>query len=132
MGWSFGEFVLYTGMDVAGEEQGNEHHSDARGVRQYGRTEHEEHDGTGDVRDHHDPATVDPIGEDTGVKTKTRNGIHCSAVASAISWGFRVSDATRSGPAASAIPSPRLVVHDDATNHRSSVPVRRGNTASPI
>jgi hypothetical protein len=29
-----------------------------------------------------------------------------------------VSDATSSGPAATAIPSPRLVVQDDASSHR--------------
>jgi hypothetical protein len=45
--------------------------------------------------------------------------------------GDDVIDAMSSGAAERAIPSPRLLVHDDASSHRKSVPRRRGAISSP-
>ena len=50
--------------------------------------------------------------------------------AAATSTGLRVCDATSSGPAAIIRPSPRLVVHDEATSQRKLRPSREGNTVS--
>ncbi|GIM82517.1 hypothetical protein Sar04_07580 [Salinispora arenicola] len=41
-----------------------------------------------------------------------------------------VSDATSSGPAATAIPSLRFVTHDEASNQRNLLPSRAGTNAS--
>ena len=50
----------------------------------------------------------------------------------ATSSGESVIDAISNGEAASAIPSPRLLVHDDASSQRKSRPSRRGATHSPM
>ena len=60
------------------------------------------------------------------------HGRRCSNPARATSNGSSVCDATSSGPAATAIPSPRLLTHDDESNHRNPVPIRGGATASSI
>ena len=44
--------------------------------------------------------------------------------------GSEVWDAISSGPAARAMPSPRLLVQDDPTSQRKDVPIRAGSTAS--
>ena len=56
-------------------------------------------------------------------------GSHCSSAASATRNGSCVSEATSSGPAASAMPSPRLLIHDEASSHRNPAP-RRGGAAT--
>ena len=48
----------------------------------------------------------------------------------ATSSGSRVWEATSSGPAARAIPSPRLDTHDEANSQRKPVPRRPGATVS--
>jgi hypothetical protein len=53
-----------------------------------------------------------------------------SSTAIETSAGERDSDATRRGPAASAMPSPRLEVQLDASSHRNGFPRRAGATAS--
>ena len=59
-------------------------------------------------------------------------GSHWSSAASATRNASSVRDATSSGPAASTIPSPRFVLHDEASSHRNPVPSRRGTTVSTI
>ncbi len=58
-------------------------------------------------------------------------GSHCSVAASATRNGDPASLATRSGPAASASPSPRFVVHAAASSQRKDEPRRAGATTSP-
>jgi len=60
----------------------------------------------------------------------TSGGAQRSRAASATRSGLAVSDATSSGPAATAIPSLRFVAHDDASNQRNPLPNRAGTTAS--
>src|SRR5659263_664342 len=57
-------------------------------------------------------------------------GNHWTVAASATRAGLLVSEATTSGPAAIAMPSPRLLTHDDASSHRKPVPRRAGATVS--
>src|SRR5659263_649090 len=57
-------------------------------------------------------------------------GNHWTVAASATIAGLLVSEATTSGPAAIAMPSPRLLTHDDASSHRKPVPRRAGATVS--
>lgn len=61
---------------------------------------------------------------------KSNGGSHWIVAASATTAAFGVSDATSSGPAASATPSPRLVVHDEASSHWNPLPSRAGTTPS--
>src|SRR6266545_1714962 len=51
-------------------------------------------------------------------KPNTKGGAHRSSAASETRNASLVSDATNSGPAATATPSPRFVVHDDASSQR--------------
>src|SRR4051812_41079765 len=62
----------------------------------------------------------------------SRGGSHCRVAAEAMSRALWVSDATSSGPAASEMPSPVLLSHDDASSHRKLAPSRFGATASTI
>lgn len=57
-------------------------------------------------------------------------GSHCTAAAAAISAGLPVSEATSSGPAASAMPSPVLLSQVPASSRRKPAPNRSGDTAS--
>ena len=61
---------------------------------------------------------------------RTSHGSWKDIAAAATSTGLRVCEATSSGPAAIIRPSPRLVVHDDATSQRKEVPSRCGKTVS--
>ena len=61
---------------------------------------------------------------------KSSQGSWKATAAAATSTGLRVCDATSSGPAAIIRPSPRLVVHEDATSQRNEVPSRDGKTVS--
>ena len=58
------------------------------------------------------------------------HGSRCSTTASATRNGSRVCDATSSGPAASAMPSPRLLTQNDPSNHRNDGPSRAGAMTS--
>ena len=75
--------------------------------------EHRQHHGAERVRGDDDPPAVEPVGEHTGVRPNTSGGAQRSSAASETRNGSSVSDATSSGPAATAIPSPRFVVHDE-------------------
>ena len=61
---------------------------------------------------------------------KTSGGAHWRSAASATRNSWSVFDATSSGPAASAIPSPTLLVHDDASSSRNPRPSRGGARTS--
>ena len=58
-------------------------------------------------------------------RPKTSGGSHCSSAASATRNASSVFEATSSGPAASAMPSPRLLVHDDAIKQPEAAPEAR-------
>ena len=58
------------------------------------------------------------------------HGRRCNSAASETSTALRVCEATSSGPAASATPSPMLLTHEEATSHRKDVPMRGGSTRS--
>ena len=60
------------------------------------------------------------------------HGSRCSNAAIATASGLCVWDATSSGPAASVIPSPRFVTHEEASSQRKLRPRRDGamNSAS--
>lgn len=60
-----------------------------------------------------------------------RVGRFCTIAAAAIRAGSRVSEATSSGPAARAIPSPSWPTHDEARFQRNGTPIRAGATHSP-
>ena len=59
-------------------------------------------------------------------------GSRCSTAAIATRTALRVCEATSSGPAARAIPSPMLLTHQDASSHRKPRPSRGGVTTSTI
>jgi hypothetical protein len=59
---------------------------------------------------------------------KSSHGRRCSGTAIATSSGSLVWEATSSGPAASVIPSPRLLIHEEASSQRKATPNRRGTT----
>ena len=63
-------------------------------------------------------------------RPNSRGGSHCRVAPSATRRASDVRDATSRGPAASAIPSPRLLTHDDASSHRKGRPSRAGATVS--
>ncbi len=63
-------------------------------------------------------------------RPNSSHGRRWSTTARATRNGSRVREATRSGPAAREIPSPRLLAHDDPSNHRKGRPSRAGATAS--
>ena len=63
-------------------------------------------------------------------RPKNSHGTRCSTTASATRNGSRVWEATSSGPAARAMPSPRLLTHDDPSSQRNETPSRDGATAS--
>ena len=63
-------------------------------------------------------------------RPKRSGGSHCSNAASATRKASWVWDATSSGPAAIAIPSPRFDTQDEASSHRKPTPRRSGTTAS--
>ncbi len=63
-------------------------------------------------------------------RPNTSGGAHRSRAASDTRNGSRVSDATSSGPAATATPSPRFVVQDDANSQRKPAPSRAGTRPS--
>ena len=65
-------------------------------------------------------------------RPKTSGGSHCSSAASATRNASWVWEATSNGPAAIAMPSPRLDTHDDASSQRKPAPRRGGATASTI
>ena len=70
---------------------------------------------------------VEPVGERRRRTARTAAAAATAAsAASATRNGSSVCDATSSGPAASAMPSPRLLVHDDASSHRKPGPRRAG------
>ena len=58
---------------------------------------------------------------------KTIGGAHRSSAASETRKALPVSEATSSGPAAAASPSPRFDVHDEASSQRYPVPSRAGS-----
>jgi hypothetical protein len=60
----------------------------------------------------------------------TSGGNHCTVAPSATSTAESVCDAISNGPAASAIPSPRLEIQDEASNHRNPPPSRGGAMTS--
>ncbi len=60
----------------------------------------------------------------------SNHGRRCNSPASATNNGLLVWDATNNGPAARAIPSPRLLIHDDESSQRNPCPIRCGATAS--
>ena len=57
-------------------------------------------------------------------------GSHCSVAARATRNASCVSDATSSGPALSAMPSPRFDTHDEAISQRNPTPSRGGAATS--
>ena len=61
---------------------------------------------------------------------KTSGGSHWSSAASATRNASWVCEATSSGPAAIAMPSPRLEIHEEASSQRKPVPRRAGTTVS--
>ena len=61
---------------------------------------------------------------------KTSGGAHWSSAASATRNSWSVFEATSSGPAARAMPSPTLLVHDDAISRRNPRPRRGGAMTS--
>src|SRR6185369_6169470 len=63
-------------------------------------------------------------------RPNTNEGAQRISAANATRNALPVSDATSSGPAAPAMPSPRLLIHDDETSHRYDEPRRRGTTSS--
>src|SRR4051812_36881962 len=63
-------------------------------------------------------------------KANNNHGSRCKSADNATSRGSCVSEAMSSGPAASANPSPRFDVHDDASSQRKLLPRRRGTKAS--
>ena len=73
--------------------------------------------------DHEQPA-VHPVGQHAGVEAEQQPGRRWSRPASATRNGSEVCEATSSGPAASPIPSPRLLVQDEPTSQRNDVPIR--------
>ncbi len=58
------------------------------------------------------------------------HGSRCRMAAEATRKGSWVCEATSSGPAASAIPSPTLLVHVEASSQRKGRPIRTGAIAS--
>src|SRR4051794_21169026 len=65
-------------------------------------------------------------------RLKSSHGRYWSRVARATSRGSRVCEATRRGPADTAIPSPRFDVPDEASNHRNETPNRLGAMTSTM
>jgi len=63
-------------------------------------------------------------------KPNSSHGSRCSRPASATSSGSEVCEATSSGPAARASPSPRLLTQAEPTSQRNGVPMRAGRKAS--
>ena len=90
-----------------------------------------EHGGAQQVdRDHEAPA-VEPVGEHAGVEPEQQPRQAAGAAPpSATSSGSWVCEAISSGPAASPMPSPRLLIHDEPTSQRNAVPMRAGSTVS--
>ena len=63
-------------------------------------------------------------------RPKSSHGSRCTRAPRATRNGSWVWPATSSGPAASAMPSPRLPTQDDPTSQRNGVPIRAGSALS--
>ena len=83
------------------------------------------------VHDDDDPPPVDPVGDDAGeqAEQQPRQPLQHDGERDQERVA-RSADATSSGPAASAMPSPRLLTHDDASSHRNERPRRAGARTS--
>ena len=91
-----------------------------------GEGQHQEHQGPAGIREGDGEPAVHAVGDDTGEEAEEQPGSCCSVAPIATRKGSWVWEATRSGAAASANPSPRLLAHEDAQSQRKLVPRRAG------
>ena len=105
--------------------------TDARAGGDRQADEHDQHAGAEQVGRHDDEPAVDAGRTARRPHSpNSRGGSHWNSAPNAISKALCVSEATSSGPAAIAMPSPVLLSHDEASSQRKPGPRRRGATAS--
>ncbi len=115
----------------AQHEQRGQQRTDADRVAGHGQGEDGEHPGPQQV-DHTTSTPVHPSVTAPATRPNSSGGSHCTPAARETRNGSRVSEATSSGPAARAMPSPRLEVHEEASSQRNPVPSRAGTTVSTM
>jgi hypothetical protein len=115
--------------DAEDEERGQDR-DDADVPGEQGGREDDEDAAAGQVHADDQPPAVDAVGEDTRCRPRSSHGSRCTRAPRATRNGSWVWPATSSGPAASAMPSPRLPTQDDPTSQRNGVPIRAGSALS--